>query len=580
MNAKNFTSKKCHRTSLQLKTPLSSEVQVGLAPLVLTAKLRPSLSGSLEQWSTVRHSLGFYHAVGMTARYHSPPSTSPDAGNTTGSANSVETLKAYIYPALRKVIDQHPPLSVSLVDESAAEPHFVRLRHIDLDSIVSFVELPEATDNAEDRDEELDRVAADNHSRQFERLGELPLWRLIVLIPPHWRNSQTPSHSASETVPNTSGVDVALFIHHAVGDGGSAQIFHSSLLAALNSAEGTFAETSPSSVVDVRTEVPFLPPMDQIIDLRVSWLALLIAIFKPLFFRPPRSLWTGPPVRVPDTPAEADSSKPANGPSSGPYKVQTRMSHFVLDASTATAITKQCRKNGTTMTGLLETLMSVAFFEYLTASGNSEAKTLNCVCAMNARRFMGQKASGGGGEYDNQMGVFLEATEHSFARSDISVGPSSGSAGSKAENSDANGEVALDWKAVWDVARKVKDKLEKKIKKGMQDSPWGLLRYASNIRGLIQGYLGQKRGPTFEVSNIGLVDGGLERKETGWSISRMIFSQSANVIGPVIAFSVCSIKGGDMCVMGSWQEDVIEAQVAQDVVGRVKVLLESVAALD
>jgi hypothetical protein len=102
----------------------------------------------------------------------------------------------------------------------------------------------------------------------------------------------------------------------------------------------------------------------------------------------------------------------------------------------------------------------------------------------------------------------------------------------------------------------------------------GLLKYAGD---LLNFFKNKKRENAFEISNIGLVDGGMDG--TGIAkFRRFIFSQSANVTGNPYVFSIASVKNGDMCIALTWQEGILEEAKAKQVIKGLEADLYTLAA--
>ncbi|THH14802.1 hypothetical protein EW146_g5581 [Bondarzewia mesenterica] len=500
----NLTSKSISESAIyiphSLPTRLEERKQNGIfvAIIIMADKenanvaeiLRPV--GLLEQWSTVRHDLGYYWSVGMTTRYYPPASKRLSPG--------------ILYSALKVLISQHSTLGASIIKESTLAPQFVRLRRIDLSKVVSFVDLQEGSD----REHQLDKMLAQNHSIPFKDLGSSPLWRLVIVIPPT---------ACSQSV---HGVDVALFVHHAIADGGSATIFHQSLLSALNLTRNE--DLDP--IVDV-SALHFLPPLHELLSMPTSWIALGKALYNSWFPSPSPSLWTGPPISSPDT-------------------LTTQTIHFSLSPSSLSKITAACKANQTSWTALLESSVAKAFFESLPTDGTADE--LACCCALSLKRFISIVDA-------TQMGVYYASDTHYFRRAAFAAGAS----------------------GLWDAARRTKVALDAKIAAGDRDQDTGMLRYVSSVRNFVINKIGKKRDASFEISNVGIVrfnESEDDQAATAWKAKRVLFSQSANAVGAPIAFSVCSVKGGDICVSASWQVGVVDSGFARSVMTNTQALLE------
>lgn len=264
------------------------------------------VSGALEQFSSARHHLGFYHNVGISATYHSQGLTSVN-------------LKALIFSALASLIGKHPILSVIPVNEDSAMPYFVRLPEINLEDAVTFMarQLPMPMVEG-GSDIELDNILEEQHNTNFkEHHGRLPFWRVIILI-------------------ETGVVDkfLASFIfHHALGDGSSGVAFHKDLLTAINT-----QCTVLKSTVIVPPTTDLLPTLEQ---------ALPFAVPPTAAQHIPNSIWTG-------------------GKICSPSRSHFRSLVFPKDVSEK--LIQACRANSTTLTATLPVLIAVALTNNLPAS--------------------------------------------------------------------------------------------------------------------------------------------------------------------------------------------------------------------
>jgi len=80
--------------------------------------------------------------------------------------------------------------------------------------------------------------------------------------------------------------------------------------------------------------------------------------------------------------------------------------------------------------------------------------------------------------------------------------------------------------------------------------------------------LGTKRSASFEVSNLGLLDGGDGGEQGGRAyFDRVMFSQGAWTYGPPFCFCVATAKNGGMSVALSWDSSVAEDVKAEELLG-------------
>ena len=75
-------------------------------------------------------------------------------------------------------------------------------------------------------------------------------------------------------------------------------------------------------------------------------------------------------------------------------------------------------------------------------------------------------------------------------------------------------------------------------------------------------FIGKRRLCSFSISNVGIFDQNILDKV---QISRIVFSQSIHVNGPAFQFTLATAKGGELAVALTWQEGIVELNVAERV---------------
>ncbi|KAI0035371.1 alcohol acetyltransferase [Vararia minispora EC-137] len=435
--------------------------------------------GLLEQLSTCRHSLGFYTAVCCAIQYHAPH-------------ESLSLSPSRLYAALRTVLSHRAPLSVSIVNESDPSATFVRLPEIDLRRVVKFEQLSPGA--ASDRLCALNTAIETRLRQRFDHLGELPLWRLLVLVPDPSDADQDP--------------DVVLFIHHGIADGVSTILFQQDLRVALNKVD----ESNVADPVVVPPMLDFLPSLEDLHPLPVSYMALARALWKSWFPSSKKGHWTG-----------------ANITHEEGACVHTRHVLHVLDAPTLVGLLSACKLRRMSLQPLLEALVARALFLALHDIGvpDHDAMKLACSCPINLRPFMRDLPA-------QTIGVFVASDEHEFRRDED----------------------------VWAAAARAKSSLAKALAGIDRHVNSGMLRFAGEIRTHFTRKLSTPRGESFEVSNVGAVDGGTK---DGWIFRRVLITQSGSVAGAAIQFTVGSVKGGPMCIGAAWQAGVVEDKLVEKV---------------
>lgn len=428
------------------------------------------LPGILERWSTVRHHLGFYNNVAITARYTSTHNLTQ------------ETL----YTALTALISTYAPLGITLLNEDTPTPRYARLKKINLNEVVTFITLPAG--------QEIDTQLQEQHNLKFHNLGQLPLWRILVL-----------------------GSDIAFIYHHALGDGGTGKAFHGALLKALNSPIDAPTPT-PTPHVVTPPAIPLLPPLEELTELPLSYMFLLGKLWTRIWFprEPAVTFWSGGVVRVP---------------------LRSLYRSVFFSAGTLDGVVAACRRERTTVTALLQVLAVRAVFGELPESETSVASAV----PVDLRRFV----EGVEGE---TMGVFVASVGVTHMRAEVEEGE------------------------VWEVARRWRGVLERRVRAGTGDTDTGLLKHLSDYEGYFRSMLGRRREGSVEVSNLGVFSG---EGEGEWRVERMVFSQSAAVTGCAIELSVVSVKGGEMGVGVSVQEGVVEEELLERVVERLRGEIEA-----
>lgn len=133
--------------------------------------------------------------------------------------------------------------------------------------------------------------------------------------------------------------------------------------------------------------------------------------------------------------------------------------------------------------------------------------------------------------------------------------------------------------ALWESARKVKDLL---LEKGAtsRNQGVGLLKFvAGNFVKFFLSKLGTKRVYSFEVTNVGVIDGGVhddgERDEV--SFDRVMFTSGGGTFSPPLVFRVVTAKGGDLCINVGWESEVVEDGKAEEMARWLEEVLKGLA---
>ena len=103
----------------------------------------------------------------------------------------------------------------------------MRLDKIDLREVVQFRDMSESYQFIEDM-----------HQRPFSRMGELPLWRVVVVGRPPQSFASPVDKKKDALGTEENEFEVGFFYHHCIGDGKSGAAFHMNFLDTLNALAG------------------------------------------------------------------------------------------------------------------------------------------------------------------------------------------------------------------------------------------------------------------------------------------------------------------------------------------------------
>ena len=314
-------------------------------------------------------------------------------------------------------------------------------------------------------------------------------------------------------------IDVGIFFHHGMCDGKSGVAFHITFLHALNNLPT--AKKHPS-IVDV-PKLDMLPPIEEAHSLPLSIFFTLSQLLK--------SIW----------PASPDTSCWKGRPISSEHNV-TRLRTVFLGSDVVENLTGLCRRRNVTITSLVTVIIARVLGETF-----PQYTRFTNTTAMSFRRFTGT---------DKQAMVnYVSSFGHRFSSTPTH------------DCIQCGGE--FNWDAVNVCQQEIRNATA-----SPKNQLVGLLKFMNNYEGWLRKKVGQNREYSFEVSNVGIIDG-QETGEDNPSIRRMIFSQSSNVTGGAFLFSIASAKGGELAIALTWQEGIVEVDLAEKVLDTLELQLRS-----
>lgn len=446
----------------------------------------------------------------------------------------VGQLKHLIYRTLRNVVCQHPALSAIPAEDDTPSPYFLRLPQIDLAKAATFVACREVFDD-ELGSRELDQLLEKQHNASFLHCRlERPAWRVVIIHEPDL----------------ISRFVLCFVYHHAIADGTSGFAFHRSFLSELckdtedkgvstTSMEGFQEQEEDIRIVCV-PEMPLCESLETLHPLALSVPFILKSLWREYVSKPPRGLWTGSKITL------------------DPLLQKSRFQSISFSEYTTQNLINVCRSHGTSVTAALEAALAAALFAELP---HGQYDTLRVDGAVSLRRWLPLEAVD-----ENSMGNWVSRYLEEHRR------PAHNSLGRAI---DAVGLFS------WDEARRVKATIDSELIKGGKDSVVGLLRFAGDLHNYFKGKIGTTREESFEFSNVGVFKSGQQEfNETSWQVGRVVFSQSADVVGA--AFEVSLVTGEDKClnVGFSWLEGIVQQPWMDRVVRTYKHLVDTIALSD
>lgn len=402
---------------------------------------------------------------------------------------------------LKECIKRHPVLSTVIRDSATEKPQLGRAIRMNLEKHLNFIDLPDQPRDASQRLKEcLERI----HNEPLAEFEQVPQWRAWII-----------SSDASRSKEARNEFQVAFACSHALLDGGSGYTFHRTFLQALCNANALEEDEDPTFEVPASTGV--LPALDRAAVLPISWsflLAPLLGEYLPSFLASAlgvkdaagKDAWRGA-LKRPDLPA--------------PKKLLSTAVHVLsVPGTTVQRVLKTCREHKARITGLLNHIVARALAQTLAKHGQHH-NTFVVQTAMDLKKLIPGA--------DGQMANYVSAMEERLG------------VPSTTDNAE------LDWEAV----RKSTDLLAQKSIT-LANQPIALLKYLSNIRAWVLKKAQQPAEAAFEMSNLGVFDGGAATT-SGWTVTDMVFSQSADATsGAPVNVNVASIKDGALNITVTW----------------------------
>ncbi|KAH6655992.1 alcohol acetyltransferase-domain-containing protein [Truncatella angustata] len=458
---------------------------------------------------------GSYCACALTCRY-------------TMTRSERSSIKDIFEKALAFTILEHSSLQVGIACEDTKRPVWVKLSQIHFRQCLEWY-----TADDDDLDQVLLKTLETQHSTRFVKLESKPQWRVIVL------------HS----VRNNS-LEVVFVANHAASDGMGARIFHETLLFGLNTPPSNWVRTHfKDHVLHIPELFTMTSSVEQMLDFPLSTGFLLT------------EGWRGlrPSVLAPNLPWEAHWAPIY------PYHCVTRINILRVDDFILQRLVATCRRNKTSLTGLLHALMLLAM---ATRLPRTKAKAFIAGTPISLRSFMTSNPNGNGGTDPHRVvGNMITSCYHKFGESLVT------------EMRQYANSLRVDMKVsprleslIWSTALEVKTTLNKKLDAGLKNDLVGLSKLVTDWKAYFKTESKKPRLLSWELSNIGKVDNtliedsGVQENDQLWNVEGALFSQSATAIGPAICVNPVTVQGKGLVISFSWQVDVVDEELMHGII--------------
>ena len=219
--------------------------------------------------------------------------------------------------------------------------------------------------------------------------------------------------------------------------------------------------------------------------------------------------------------------------SGAPVNIQNKTNHlriFYLSPFILDVVLQICRDNNVALTSLFNVLIARLLYKMYPAY-----TLFRGLCTVSSRRFTGTD--------NREMVNYVEPLFQQFS-------PTAGT-----------NYIQCGGKFNWNAVR-VCDSEIKAVTCGTGSNHQFPSLSVQEFSNELMKFIGQRRLCAFSISNVGIFDQNILDKV---QISRIVFSQSIHINGPALQFTLAAAKGGELAVALTWQEGIVEVNVAERV---------------
>lgn len=451
-----------------------------------------------------------YRGTVLSCRYAVPPRLAP--------AESRAQLGEAVKVAVVDTIMRHPMLQVGMTNATSKTPSWIQLQSLDLTQHIKWLYLGEHAD-FEQTVQETFRVQLDDRFPDLS--SKQPEWKITVI-----RQGDAPI------------MEVLLTWNHPQFDGAGAKVFHEDFLEMLNNAENGAYERKglDGDILTLPEARPLLPtPIESLksLPLDLKYLAKVFwEEFRPQFLNRDVSQAAWCPIR------------------STPYKTQFRA--FSIDNASLLAILALCRKNRTTITGLLNGLALIAFSLRLDSTA---APAFQSSTVMDHRRNLPPAPLDAPWvSSDRVVSNYVTQCLHKFDTELVAQIRSKLPANSS-EGVDLSADLQGD---LWAVSAQNRLEIVHKLEAGLRNDLVGVFKWVTDWEQTMSDMAKKTRQFTWLVTNVGVLDGKTSGNGQRWSIDRAQFGLSAEIPAAAIEFAPISVAGRGMCVSANWPDCAVD----------------------
>ncbi|KAF7956432.1 hypothetical protein EAE96_003773 [Botrytis aclada] len=358
-------------------------------------------------------------------------------------------------------------------------------------------------------------------------------------------------------------MELLLTWNHNHFDGIGAKVFHEDLLEMLNNfEEGVYERTGLESSILKLPQAPLVipDPIESVKSIPVDLKSLVKAFWEenqPQFLNRDVSYANWCPIRT------------------FPYKTQSRA--FFVNNASLMAILARCRQNETTITGLMNGLLLIAYSLRLDSKA---APAFQSSTMVDHRRNLPPPPPDASWARSNRaMANYVTQCLHKFDTQLVARIRSKLLADAR-EGRDLSTDLQRE---LWAISAQSRLEIISKLEAGLRNDLIGLFKYVTNWEKTMKDVAKKRRQFSWIVTKVRVMNSetstGLgtttTQAPTGsddtignsrkWSISRAEFGLSAEIPAAAIEFASVSVAGRGMCINASWADCAVDATFGEHV---------------